>query len=164
MVAGIRPARRTDLDALVDIENSLFSADRISRRSFGSLMASDSAAVLVAASRDGLSGYCIVLFRKGQGRARLYSIAAVSTPEGGGVGRSLLDAAEREALRRGKTALGLEVRQDNLRAIRLYEKNAYGQAGSIPDYYADGMTALRYEKPILKAVVGTPAEIGTTAS
>lgn len=40
----------------------------------------------------------------------------------------------------------LEVREDNPRAVSLYEKNGYKAIGTRPDYYADGMDALRFEK------------------
>ena len=147
MLADIRPARAVDVDALAAIENAAFDSDRISRRSFARLINSPSAAVLVAGPQESAEGYCVVLFRRGSRQARLYSIA-VSNNAPRGLGRRLLAAAEAEALRRGAAMLRLEVRRDNGRAIALYERNAYRPAGEAPDYYADGMTALRYEKPL----------------
>ena len=44
--------------------------------------------------------------------------------------------------------LRLEVREDNARAIRIYEQNGYRRIGREPDYYEDGATALRYEKTL----------------
>jgi hypothetical protein len=88
----------------------------------------------------------MVLFRKGSGVARLYSLAALSDSGEAHVGRQLLTAAEQAAYDRDRLLLRLEVHEENARAIALYEKNAYRRIGREPDYYEDGAAALRYEK------------------
>lgn len=157
MPADIRTARMSDIDALVAIENAVFEGDRISRKSFRHLVGASTAAVLVAESAGAPAGYAVVLFRKGSTGARLYSIAA--KPHGGGKGRALLAAAEQVALKRRRHSLRLEVRDDNARARALYERNGYRRIGEMPRYYADGATALRYEKPLETgaAAAGGPA-------
>lgn len=155
MAADIRPARASDVDELVALENASFSGDRISPRSFRRLIASRSAAVLVASVRARIEGYCVTLFRSGSRFCRLYSIAVRADASGAGIGRGLLGAAEREGSRRGATALRLEVREDNARAIRLYEASGYRGIGRIAGYYADGAAARRYEKPLSPAIVRT---------
>ena len=146
MVADIRLARASDVDALLAIENAVFRTDRLSRRSFQHLSASATAAVLVAELAGEIAGYCILLFRSTVPSARLYSIAAAPRFSGRGVGRSLIEAAERQTLSRGKRSLRLEVRQDNSRAIAIYKQAGYLPIGSTPGYYADGMMAIRLEK------------------
>jgi ribosomal protein S18 acetylase RimI-like enzyme len=146
MPAVIRPARPSDIDALVTIENAVFDSDRISRRSFRQLIERETAETLVAEHEGRLAGYCMVLFRKGSGVGRLYSIAADPALGIAGLGRQLLAAAERAAFDDECMLLRLEVREDNDRAVRLYEQNGYRRIGREPDYYADGMAALRYEK------------------
>src|SRR5688500_2330619 len=73
--ADIRRAKAKDLDALAELECRVFTTDRLSRRSFRRLSASKSAALLVAAHEERLVGYGLLLFRRGGGVARLYSIA-----------------------------------------------------------------------------------------
>jgi ribosomal protein S18 acetylase RimI-like enzyme len=147
MTCSIRPARAADIDALVAIENAAFTGDRISRRSFRKLIERDSAETLVA--DDGVvRGYAMVLFRKGSGMARLYSIATAPGAAGMGVGRRLLEAAEDAAYDHDRLVLRLEVREDNARAISIYEKAGYRRIGREPDYYEDGASALRYEKTL----------------
>lgn len=146
MTADIRPARASDADALLAIENAAFVGDRISRGSFRRLLSGQSAAVLVAAVEDVVAGYCVVLFREGTGVARLYSIATDKRHGGAGLGRALLDAAETAARRRRQKLLRLEVREDNARARDLYERSGYRFIGTRQGYYSDGATALRYEK------------------
>ena len=94
MSVEIRKALASDIDDLAAIETAVFPGDRISRRSFRALIERETAEALVAISGHRLVGYAIVLFRKGSGDARLYSIAAAPDFGGQGVGRLLLDAAE----------------------------------------------------------------------
>lgn len=145
MPAEIRLARGSDVDALAALENAIFEADRISRKSFRSMVDSASAIVLVAAAQDAIAGYCALLFRAGSRKARLYSLAAA---RGSGIGRALLAAAEEMAAARGCEELRLEVREDNVRAISFYEQSGYRRFGRKPGYYADGAAALLYKKPL----------------
>ncbi|WP_265515594.1 GNAT family N-acetyltransferase/peptidase C39 family protein [Nitratireductor luteus] len=146
MSADIRPARASDIDALLAIENTVFDTDRISRRSFRQHVESDTVTLLVGEENASLAGYCLVLYRKGSGVARLYSIAVSPQSAGSGVGRMLLKAAEDAAYAHERLVLRLEVREDNSRAIGLYERTGYRRIGREEDYYEDGAAALRYEK------------------
>jgi ribosomal protein S18 acetylase RimI-like enzyme len=159
MSLAIRPARASDLDALVAMEEAVFDADRISRRSWRDLLAKRTAIVLVAERAGHIAGCCLVLLRKGSRKARLYSIAAA--PGQSGVGGRLLAEAEQAARAGGSDSMRLEVREDNLRAIRLYEKSGYSRFGRKPDYYADGAAALRFEKQLAAAGLhGSPPQAG----
>ena len=144
--AKFRLAAAADIGALVDLENRSFSSDRISRKSFRRLVASPSAAIIIAAIGQSLAGYAAVLFRTGSATARIYSLAV--DPAFRGIGRELLGACEREAATRGCTSVRLEVREDNTRAINLYERMSYSRFAAIAGYYADGATALRFAKPV----------------
>jgi len=146
MAAELRPARAGDVDALLAIEQAVFRTDRLSRASFRRLVASASAAVVVADVDGNVAGYCIVLFRANSSTARLYSIAVGPRQSGRGIGRMLIAAAEREARARSKNSLRLEVREDNPRAIAIYRQSGFQITGSQVDYYEDGMTAVRMDK------------------
>jgi ribosomal protein S18 acetylase RimI-like enzyme len=63
----------------------------------------------------------------------------------------LLQACEAYARQHRREALTLEVRYDNASAIALYESCGFRLFGEHPRYYADGATALRYEKLLLPA-------------
>jgi len=146
MPLATRTARASDIDALVRIENAVFQADRISRRSFRQLIERETSVARVAEIDGAVVGYFIVLFRRGSGVARLYSIAVAPEHAGAGVGRLLLAEAEDVAYDKDRMILRLEVRDDNARAIRVYEKAGYRRIGVEPDYYEDHAAALRYEK------------------
>lgn len=149
MAAELRPARAGDVDALLAIEEAVFGTDRLSRASFRRLVASASAAVLVADADGKVAGYCIVLLRANSPAARLYSIAVGPGRSGRGIGRMLIEAAERKARARSCSALHLEVREDNPRAIAIYGQSGFQITGSQPDYYEDGMTAVRMAKGLV---------------
>jgi ribosomal protein S18 acetylase RimI-like enzyme len=48
--------------------------------------------------------------------------------------------------RRGARAIRLMVRADNVRAIAFYRRYGFRPSGRIPDYYEDGMTALKLRR------------------
>jgi [ribosomal protein S18]-alanine N-acetyltransferase len=147
MQAKFCAASAADLGALIDLENRSFSSDRLSPESLRRLVSSPSAAVIVVTVGQAFAGYAVVLFRAGSRVARLYSLAV--EPDHRGLGRELLGAAEKEAASRGCSLLRLEVREDNARAINLYQRACYRRFGRKPDYYADGATALRFEKSLV---------------
>lgn len=148
MPLHIRKARVSDVDALAALEKAVFESDRISRRSFRLLIERDTAETLIAETGGCIAGYAIVLFRKGSGVARLYSLAVNPGNTGQGAGRKLLEKAEETAFEHDRMMLRLEVREDNARAIHVYEQGGYRKIGREPDYYEDGQAALRYEKTL----------------
>ena len=142
----IRPATLSDIDALDAIEKAVFPADRISRRSFRTLIDRPTAETLVLEADGEIRGYAMILFRAGAALARLYSLAVAAGHAGKGYGRALLAAAEKAAMEHDRILLRLEVREDNAPAIALYKNAGYHRIGRVADYYADGMAALRFEK------------------
>ena len=144
----IRDARAGDVDALAGLEAASFPGDRIPRASFRRFLARPSAALRLAASPAGLLGYSLLLFRRGSTVARLYSVAVAAEARGTGVGRRLMQDAARVARAHGADRLRLEVRADNAAAIGLYESLGYRSFGRYPDYYEDGMEALRLEREL----------------
>ncbi|MCC6624801.1 MAG: peptidase C39 family protein [Deltaproteobacteria bacterium] len=151
----VRTAIAEDLHALYWLEDQAFTGDQLSRASFQRLLRSPTSEVLVATSEPGpatpatICGYALVLFRDGSRLARLYSIAVSPHAQGRGVGRRLLDAAEHAAAERARTVMRLEVRADNLGALRLYLGRGYREIAKIPDYYADGAEALKLERALV---------------
>ena len=147
----IRPARDSDLDAIVALEAAVFSGDRLSRRSLRAFIRSPRRPLIVARCDGELAGYALVALREGSRIARLYSIAVQPSFGRRGIGRALLRACEIYAQRHGRQTLRLEVRADNGAAIALYERLDYRRFGRLEDYYDDGAAALRLEKPIRAA-------------
>jgi [ribosomal protein S18]-alanine N-acetyltransferase len=147
----IRPARLSNLDAILRLEDKVFDGDRLSRRSLRAFIASSRQPLLAAFCDDKLAGYALVALRAGSRVARLYSIAVDPDLGRRGVGRALLHACEHYARRHGRHALRLEVRHDNAAAIALYERFNYRRFGRRENYYDDGAPALRLEKALAGA-------------
>ena len=146
---AIRAARPRDLEAIARLENESFETDRVSRRSLREFLRAPHRPVTAAIIDDELAGYILVSLRRGARALRIYSLAVDARFLRRGVGRALLQAAEAYGRRHRRTALTLEVRYDNASAIALYESSGFRQFGEHPHYYADGATALRYEKSLL---------------
>ncbi len=142
----VRKAGLQDLEALVNLEESSFAIDRFSRRSFRYLLSKANAETLLAEEGKQAIGYAMLLFNTGTSLARLYSIAVLPEYQGQGLGGELLKLAEEKARQHECIGLRLEVRSDNLNAIRIYEKHGYKRIGSAKDYYEDHMDAVRMEK------------------
>jgi len=145
----VREARPRDLDAIARLENESFETDRVSRRSLREFLRAPHRPVIAATIDDELVGYALVSLRKGARASRIYSLAVDSRFARRGVARALLQACEAYARRHRREAITLEVRYDNAAAIALYESCGFRQFGEHAHYYADGATALRYEKPLL---------------
>ncbi len=153
----VRRATRADLDELVRLETA-FPGDRFSRGSFVRWIDAPTADVWVAedapieqaaAARPGapaLVGDAVVTYRRGFHGARLYSLVTDPRRRGAGVASRLLKVAEEVARERGCVSMRLEVRVDNVAAIRLYERRGYETVGVTDDFYEDGSDALRMRK------------------
>ncbi|MFD1150286.1 GNAT family N-acetyltransferase [Saccharothrix hoggarensis] len=78
----------------------------------------------------------------GTHRAEVAKLVVHRDARGAGLGRALLDVAEREAARRGATLLVLDT-QTGSPAERLYRRAGWTEVGVIPDYAADPDRVLR---------------------
>ncbi|WP_109051543.1 N-acetyltransferase [Azospirillum sp. TSA6c] len=153
---GIRHAESADIPALLAIEEQSFATDRMTQRNFRYAIRQAKGVVLVAYRQVPKvqerppsyqpGGYGVVGFHAGTPFARLTSFAVAPDKRGQGLGRSLLAALEKAAADHGCRGMRLEVRADNSAAIALYTAAGYRCFSTYPDYYEDGMAALRLEK------------------
>jgi len=135
-------------DDLLALEEACFSTDRISRRNLRNLLRSPSA-YCVGAYRDGaLVASMVILFKSNSRSARVYSLAVSEAVRGMGIGRRMMAKAEREARMRGCDRMRLEVRMDNIPAIRLYESFGFADTAVLPGYYDDGAHAFVMRKEL----------------
>ena len=142
----LRPAQKSDLDALERLENLVFDGDRLSRKSLAYYITNPRSTMLVATLSDRLAAYALLASRKGSQIARLYSIATDPDFYGQGIGNQLMQAIEDAARTRNALTLELEVRKDNTAAIGMYQKRNYTHFDDYEDFYEDGMDAMRFRK------------------
>ncbi|OQK17424.1 ribosomal-protein-alanine acetyltransferase [Methyloprofundus sedimenti] len=146
---NFRLATKADISQLVLIENSCFTQDKMTQRNF--LWMLDKAhADLILLEVDGkITGYGLLLYRRGTSLVRLYSLAILPDQQSSGLGKALMLALEKAAQQRDCVYLRLEVRRDNERAIALYQRLNYRQFDRKLDYYEDHSEALCFEKRII---------------
>ena len=82
----------------------------------------------------------------------IHDLAVVPTHRGRGIGRALLNAAEREALQHGCCRLTLEVQEGNTRARKLYERFGF------TDYVLGEPVATRFLCKSLPAAPPAPPQ------
>ncbi|HEX4871175.1 MAG TPA: GNAT family N-acetyltransferase [Nevskiaceae bacterium] len=143
----LRRARREDLAALLQLE-ALFPGDRLSRAGWLRFLRSAGAEIWVAEAGERLLGNLLLLFRRGNAGARIYSLIVDPAARGQGLARALVAQAERSARARGCTYMSLEVRADNRAARQLYAGLGYRRHAALPGYYEDGGDGERLRKPL----------------
>ena len=144
----IRPGEPRDVDAIVEIEDASFPTDRLNHKAMRRSLRSPTISVLTAVQDGTPVGYALLHRRRGSSIVQLASIAVAASAAGRGLGKRLLEAAEREAARHGGKRVRLEVRPDNKGALALYEGAGYRRFDTIEEYYSDGTPAWRYEKEL----------------
>ena len=143
---SLREATYNDLPLLLNIEQQCFATDRLSRRRMRFYIDAPHAVFVVAEKGTELVGYGLLLMRRGTQLTRLYSLAVLPEARGLGIAESVIGRLEECALARGKRFMRLEVSEQNLGAIRLYERLGFEQFGVYSQYYEDSSDALRMQK------------------
>jgi ribosomal protein S18 acetylase RimI-like enzyme len=148
---SLRLAKLADVSELSSLEESTFAGDRISKRSWRSLVESSSATVTLireATAPRSLVAAAVVLRRKRSSVARLYSIAVAPAARGTGLAGVLLDDAIARSREAGSAAMRLETRAKNTRAQRFFKDRGFVPLDRKASYYEDGADALRFQKSL----------------
>ncbi len=131
----IRPMKAEDLDQVLAIEQSSFSAPW-SRESMQQELVNDQAHYFVASIKDdeknvlGYAGYWQIM-----DEGHIMNIAVRTDRRHEGIGKELMEAMLSSGDQMGILYWTLEVRVSNLAALRLYEKIGFTSAGIRPGYY-----------------------------
>lgn len=144
----IRPATLKDLTALVALENECFDSDKISKKIFRRYLTKTTIKFFIAEYQHNIAGYAILFFRKNSKKARLYSIAIGKKYRQYNIATALCQHFEKVALKQKCHTLVLEVRPDNIAALRFYEKQQYEKFGTYLQFYQDGTAAIRMRKKL----------------
>lgn len=135
----IRDMRWWDLPAVLELERELFPEDAWSPGMFWSELADTrhpraTRSYFVAEAADGgIAGYAGLMAVAGEGDVQ--TIAVAPAHQGTGLGRRLLDELLRRATSFECRDVLLEVRVDNIRAQRLYERFGFQPVGIRRGYY-----------------------------
>jgi ribosomal-protein-alanine N-acetyltransferase len=143
----IRRATGKDLTMLEDIERSSFQKERFPRSLLKTITSSKDFLTLVAEAEKEVVGYSSAYLER-RDRARLISIAVLPMERGKGTAKLLLTRLEEACVKKGVTAIGLEVGVSNVVALRLYFSQGYAIKGMIRDYYGKGKDAFYMERSL----------------
>lgn len=137
----LRAATLDDLDAIWEIESSVFVSDAWSKSMLRDELVADHRHYLVLEAGTAIHGYAGLLVVGTE--ADIQTIAVAPDARGAGEGRRLMQALLTEAARRGVVNVFLEVRADNPVAEGLYASLGFAEVGVRPRYYQpDGVDAI----------------------
>ena len=157
MSVVLRPMRLDDVGAVAVLEQALFGVEAWSPELLADEMTADpgSRYYLVADDDGVVTGYGGLLAKTG-GPADVLTLAVAEGRWGEGIGGALLDGLLTEAAHRGCTEVFLEVRVDNDRAQRLYERRGFTKIGIRRGYYQPSNT----DAIVMRLVTAAPDRRG----
>ncbi|SMG31155.1 ribosomal protein S18-alanine N-acetyltransferase [Agreia pratensis] len=167
----LRRAGIDDLDAIMQIETSVFTTDAWTSDAMRADLASAHCYYLVALGADDspnsatIAGYAGLLAPRGAKEGDIQTIAVAPEARRHGLGRVLMTSLMNEARRRGAREIFLEVRADNPSAEALYASLGFDRLGVRPGYYqpdnvdAIVMRAAVSDSQTRWAGIGDPEEI-----
>jgi [ribosomal protein S18]-alanine N-acetyltransferase len=130
----LRTMRWWDIEPILDIEDELFGTDAWSAGLFWSELAQhDSRHYVVVDDDSALLGYAGIVTIDAE--AYIQTIGIVRARWGSGLGTVLMSELLTHANERGARTVMLEVRADNERAHRLYERFGFNTIGVRRGYY-----------------------------
>lgn len=154
-----RCATVEDLPRLVALEREGFPPEEtFSEGQLRYLLTRAQGRVVVAEENGNLLGFIVLLWRYRSKIGRIYDLVVSPKARGRGIGTALVQEAERIARKRGLTSIALEVRATNRDARCLYEHCGYVPVLDLPNYYGEGVHAVRYRKNLDTG--GTATKVG----
>ena len=128
----VRKALAADIPAVAALEHAEFP-DGADEGMLMRLWETDGGVILIAEEGETLLGYVWAHFVLDEGD--IGNVAVAPAVRRCGIGAALMEAFQTEAERRGAAVVQLEVRESNLAAWRLYEKNGFEIVGKRKNYY-----------------------------
>lgn len=143
----VRSLRWWDLDAVLALEKELFPVDPWSATQWWTELAQPTREYVVLENAGVIVGYAGLFISAPS--SDVQTIAVSPHMQGQGAGTRLLGALMESAVRAGCLEMLLEVREDNVSALALYERSGFDVISRRPRYYPDGATALIMRKELV---------------
>jgi len=141
-----------DLDALVALDDLCFEPPfRFPRAAMRRFAEAKNARVTLAEADDSsLAGFCIMHIEPVARNRAGYIVTLDVAPEHRrqGVAGELMERAESQAREASCVAVALHVFPGNADAVRFYERRGYRFSHRVASFYARGVDALVYHKPL----------------
>jgi len=151
MALIINGASRDDLETLHTIEQQCFTGEAWSKRQIAMFLQARDSVTLAARENDEILGFVIGLVNQYDGMKIGHIVTIDVSPKHRrrGIGKTLLSSIEQEFKNAGVKVSYLEVREDNIAALRLYRRAGYSEFELLENYYSRGGHGLRLEKNLL---------------
>lgn len=137
----IEKAQAGDLNEILELEKQCFFSDAFLRHQFYYFIHKSKSEFVVVRDPYKIIAYLIIQIRKNSLKYRIYSLAIAPEARGTGIGKKLLEYAERLARKNNIKKITLEVSEKNVAAINLYKKKGFQIEKTRAGYYADGSPA-----------------------
>ena len=146
----IRAAKDDDVDKMYRLEQMCFDIEAFSTHQLQYLINTKTAISYVAEANGQFAGFIIGLTNRNRfGRyGRVYTLDVDDSFRRMGIAMTLMDSLMRSLKEAGCTSCFLEVKMDNGRAIPLYEKMGFTRSRIVPNYYSNGVHALKMKKSL----------------
>ncbi|MFA6830248.1 MAG: GNAT family N-acetyltransferase [Bacilli bacterium] len=141
----IQPALKEDSERISVLSQTRIIGSQMTSKDVMESLADNNLLILKITNEDLILGYSLLRLEGTEGE--IDEIAICRDFEGQGLGKLLLLASEEKMSEKGINTVYLEVREKNLRAIHLYEKNGYQFYRKRQGYYPDD-NALCYKKEL----------------
>jgi len=135
----IEDASITHLDRLFEIEMECFRSEAFTKQQIAQLLTNQNCISLIAKENDKIIGFIIgmVYVEDDVLTGHILTIDVSPSYRRKGVGIKLLQELERIFRDRQVKVSRLEVREDNIAALGLYQKLGYKKVGKLHYYYGD---------------------------
>ena len=141
---SIRAASVMDLAEIYAVETASFAKDAYPSSLLEKLVLDPQAIFIVLVNKAEIIGYCVS--KRNNTSSHLISAAVLPDHRRRGAASRMLKELLAASYQRGIREVLLEVRTDNVPAIRLYRRFGFNDIDVTPSYYSDGSAALRMRK------------------
>ena len=142
----------SDVEQLYLLEVACFKsgyADKMMSRDDFAETISDSLDALIVIESDGqIAAYGLLLIDRAAKRGAFDSLATRPDFQGQGLGGKIFKAVEDRAVSEGLDWLDLEIKENNYPLLQRYHKFGYLCFECEPNFYADGLSALRMTRAL----------------
>jgi len=139
MPVTVEDASIRHLDRLYEIEMECFEEEAFTKKQIAQLLTDYNSVGLVARENDKIVGFIIAMMYVDRNALSGHILTIDVSPayRRKGIGQMLLQEIEKIFKAKGVKTSHLEVREDNVAAISLYEKLGYQKIGKLKNYYGN---------------------------
>ena len=139
MTITIETASNRQLEWLYQIEKECFGEEAFSRQQIANLLMDYNTISLIAIEKSNIIGFIIgaIYFERNAVNGHVLTIDVCPQHQRKGVGSKLLQKLEKILAERNVRTCRLEVKENNIKALGLYEKAGYQRIGRLKNYYGN---------------------------